>query len=77
MVRGGRSMHGSAAHGREWQLKLTADGEVPARGTSDNRLVHASPGLRRGLPAQAMLRDTLGKGAGHRFARLRRALAAS
>ena len=46
-------------------------------GTTANRLVHASPRLRRGLPAQAMLRVALGKGAGHRFARLRRALAAS
>jgi hypothetical protein len=41
-----------------------------ARWPSDNRLVHASPRLRRGLPAQAGLRGALGEGAGHRFARL-------
>jgi hypothetical protein len=46
-------------------------------GTAANRLVHAAPRLRRGLPAQAMLRDAQGKGAGHRFAALRSALAAS
>ena len=71
-------------------MTLSKDGPVmTASATATSRLhtddmtigygnrTHAAPRPGRGLPAQAGLRDTLTKGAGHRFARLRRALAAS
>jgi hypothetical protein len=45
--------------------------------TSANRLVHAAPRLAARLAGAGYVEGRAGRGAGHRFARLRRALAAS